>query len=838
MSNHEKNVTRRTVLKGAAGAAVVGAAGVGLTKGASFGSHEHTLPTNAEGIATWGRDAGEWIYSCCNMCGGQCGIKVQVANGLVNKIEPNNWNPKNYTNMSEDFFAGYSKESGTLEGGAICPRGNAGIAQLYDPDRIDAPLKRTNPDRSPGADPKWETISWDQALSEISQKMAVLRDAGEANKLLWMSEDNSFIDPQMDFCALYGTPNYSNHSNICDVARKASFVSVMGDDRPLTDFINSKYILLFGWNPTAAIKWVYLPRILMRGIEKGARLVVVDPYMSDTAAKGQEWVSIIPGTDGAFALALGHVIVRDKLYDADFIKNWTSGFDAYQVLVADKTPEWAAKITGIAAARIESIAHELATTKPALVDTWSGGGQQSNGVQGGRAVAMLNTLIGSWDQPGGMMIANRKGPKHIDLKPSDAAVKTKSLPRFDELEKYPMGHKSGVYAQMFSNLADGKGPYKPKMMMIVFQNPVMSVPGRETVIKGLASLETIVVVDTMLSETAMLADYVLPGTTYLERYDLTNNWVTWPVVSLRQPVVKPIFSQPAEYEIVAALARRLDLRDNTSVPTFSVSAITGKPVENLTEWYEEYLSNELMQGGPAMSLADLKKLPGAVWVDSGGTKFQKYSKPVAPEKLATAWYSGPKNAEGTLIYDKPKTDGGKQIGVVHQGQAVRGFFTATGLVQFFDPSLVTKKSFDGEPVNPVPEYVPRSWLPSADYPLYLINWKEASHTHTRTQNNALLIELKPSNPLMMHPDTAVKRGIRDGDAVIVRSPYGQVYAVVHVTRRMNPSVVGLQHGFGHTALGKQAKGRGTSDGGLRPTKADPLSGMSMHKQTCVEVVRV
>lgn len=837
MSKREQDVSRRNVLKVGAIATAVGATGVGLTGCASFGPNEHPIPTNAAGAAKWGREAGEWIYSCCNMCGGQCGIKVQVANGLINKIEPNNWNPKNYTNMSADFFAGYSKESGTLEGGAICPRGNAGIAQIYDPDRVKQPLKRTNADRSAGADPKWQPISWTQALDEISQKMAALRDAGEANKLLWMSEDNSFIDPQSDFCTLYGTPNYSMHSNICDVARKASFISVMGDDRPLTDFMNSKYILLFGWNPTSAIKWVYLPRILMRGIENGARLVVVDPYMSDTAAKGQEWVSIIPGTDGALALALGHVIVRDKLYDVDFITNWTSGFDSYTALVSDKTPEWAAEITGIPASRIESIAHELGTTRPALVDTWSGGGQQSNGVQGGRAIAMLNTLIGSWDAPGGMMITNRKGPKHIELEVSDVASKTKSLPRFDELDKYPLGHKSGVYAQMFSNLAEGKGPYKPKMMMIVFQNPVMSVPGRETVIKGLSSLETVVVIDTMMSETAMLADYVLPGTTYLERYDLTNNWVTWPVVSLRQPVVKPIFNQPAEYEVVAALARRLDLRDKAGVATFSVSAITGAPVENLTQWYEDYLSNELLQGGPAMSLADLKQLPGAVWVDAGGTKFHKYASPLAPEKLATAWYSGPKDVEGTLIYDKPKTDGGKQIGTVHKGQAVRGFFTATGLAQFFDPSLVTKKSFDGDPVNPIPDYVPRSWLPTAEYPLYLINWKEATHTHTRTQNNALLLEMKPTNPLMIHPDTAAKRGIQDGDEVIVKSPFGQVHAVVQVTLRMNPNVVGLQHGFGHTALGKLAKGRGTADGSLRPTKADPLSGMSMHKQTCVEVVR-
>jgi thiosulfate reductase/polysulfide reductase chain A len=166
--------------------------------------------------------------------------------------------------------------------------------QLYDPDRVKKPLKRTNPDRSPGADPRWQELSWAQALDEIAGELRTLRDAGEAHKLLWISEDHSFTHVQGDFCTLYGTPNYGMHSNLCDVARKASFASVVGHDRPLADFIQSRYILLFGWNPVSAIKWVHLPRIITRAVERGARLVVVDPYLSDTAAKAQEWVSIRP----------------------------------------------------------------------------------------------------------------------------------------------------------------------------------------------------------------------------------------------------------------------------------------------------------------------------------------------------------------------------------------------------------------------------------------------------------------------------------------------------------------------------------------------------------------
>lgn len=835
-------IGRRRFIKKALGVAAGGVAVGSMGGCVSFGSKEHDLPVDAAAKKALGREAGEWIPSCCNMCGGQSGILCHVVDGKLDKIEPNHWNPNNYGNISTDFFDGYTEEYGCAEGGALCPKGNAGIMQLYDPDRVRRPLKRTNPDRGPGADPRWKEISWDQALNEIAADLARLRDSGEAHKLLWISEDHSFTHIQSDFMRLYGSPNYGMHSNLCDVARKASFAAVVGHDRPLADFIQSKYILLFGWNPTSAIKWVYLPRIITRAIERGARLVVVDPYLSDTAAKAHEWVSLRPGTDGALALALGHVIVRERLYDKDYVARWTVGFEEYAELVKSATPAWAESITSVPAPVIERLARELATTRPALVDAWSGPGQHSNGVQGGRAIAMLNSLIGSWDRPGGMIIPDKRGNRHVPVYPDETAEASGKQPRFDELSQYPLGHKSGVYTRMFSNLAAGKGPYTPKMMFCVFQNPMMSVPGSETVAAGIAKLEKFVVIDTMLSETAMLADYVLPGTTYLERYDLNTHWVTWPVVGLRQPVVKPLFGQPAEYEVVALLGRRLGLKDRSGKDFFQIGPLSGKPIENVTEWYEDYLSNELKKGAPAITLEELKALPGAVWVDKGGTRYEKHTAEVAAEKLATAWYDGTPGAdgkypEGTIVYDKPKKDKGVPIGVVVEGAVRIGFSTPSRKAEFASQKLGGMRDADGKPVDALPIYRPRNWQPDKEFPLYLINWKEASHTHTRTQNNPWLLELKPFAPLIIHPDTAARLGIGTGDEVWVESRHGKVRAKVRVTRRIHPEVVGLQHGFGHTALGNRAKGRGISDALLRPTLSDPLSGMALHKEACVRVRR-
>ena len=829
---------RRTFLKaGGAVGATVATGGVvgGLSQ---IGSGEHTINTNPAGRDKWGRQAGEWVFSLCNMCGGQCGIRAHVVNGIVEKIEPNNWNPSNYTNISSDWFDGYTLEAGSKEGSMICPKGNAGIMALYDPDRVKTPLKRTNPDRSVGADPKFQEISWDQAIAEIAGKMKSLRNAGEAHKLLWFAEDASFGHPQQNFAALYGTPNFSLHSNLCDVARKASFKTVMGNDRPLADFIESKYIMLFGWNPTSALKWVHLGRIVPRALEKGAKLVVVDPYMSPTAAKAQEWVSLRPSTDGALALAMANVIIRDKLYDKDFVAKWTTGFDQFADYVKDKTPDWAEKITTVKAARIERLATELATTKPALVDAWSGPGHHSNGVQGGRAIAALNNLIGSWDRPGGMLVPVRNGGKWSQETPDDTAAAGLKQPRFDELTKYPLGHSSGVYAQAFSNLAEGKGPYQPKMAVVVFQNPMKSVPGTPNVAKGLASLETVVVVDTMLSETAMMADYVIPGTNYLERYEIVTPWITWSAMGLRQPVVKPIFGQLAEYEFVTALGRKLGLKNKDGKEYFTIGAVSGQPVDNLTTWYEEEISAEIKGGAPGITLAELRALPGAVWVDTkNGTTYEKHTTPIAQDALATAFYDGDAKADGTLVYDKAKDQGGKVIGVVVGGKVVKGFATPSLRAEFYTKGLADKKDANGKVVNPLPVYEPRDWQPSKDFPLYLINWKEANHTHTRTQNNRWLLDIKPTGPIVVHPDTAAKFGISNDDEIWVESSYGKVKGQVQTSLRMHPEVIGLQHGWGHTALGRSAKGRGTADSALRPTKADPIAGMALHKETCVKIYK-
>lgn len=928
-----KKLGRRKFLQGMA--TVPAALAAGMATGCTATKKDGPGNKSLAGEEKWGRKAGEWIPSCCNMCGGQCGIMAHVVDGQLTKIEPNNWNPNNYCNVSttakgDGFFDGYTVEAGAKEGGALCPKGNAGIMQLYDPNRVKRPMKRTNPEKGVDVDPKWVEISYEQALSEISAKLKALQDAKEQHKLLWWSEDHSFTHIQGDFCEFFGTPNYSNHANLCDVSRKAGFKMVMGDERPLADPIQSKYIMLWGWNPLSALKWVHLGRCFTRGIENGARMVVIDPYMSDTAIKGQEWVPIRPGTDGALALAMCHVIVRDGLYDKEFVEKWSTGFQEFSEYIKDKTPEWAEAITTVPAANITRLAIEVATTKPAVVDVWSGPGQQTNGVQGGRAIACLTALVGGYDRPGTMMIPNKSGNSHVHIHAHPDTEATMKQPRFDGIKDLPWGHKSGVYGRGFERLADGTGPYEPKVGFCVFQNLVMSGPGTTKVVAALKKLETFVVVDTMFSETAQLADYLIPGTVYLERYDWNTHWVTWPTLGLRQPVVKAkeiqaspypfqggIFGQMAEYEFVVALGRTLGLKDAHGAAYYENGPLSNQPQPNLTQWYEEFLSAESKAGAPKMGLEEIKKLPGAVWTDPKGTEYEKYAKalksklvveggkvfdkPAAdPKRKQVASISGDKlvrvmgkveggkilddhgktvgHADGGKVYDKPADaadrkeiavlaggspvetvgmvvdgqafftkgitlldkptrDKGKQIGSLVDGKPLRGFMTPSGKCEFYNADFAKKKDLRGNPVNPLPAYSSREWMPDAGFPLYLINWKEANHTHSRSQNNAWLMDLKPENPLVMARSTAAKLGIKDGDKVWVESKYGKAEAVAKVTDRMHPEVVGAQHGFGHWAMGKIAKGRGTSFADLNYVAYDPMSGQAVHKEICVKVYK-
>ncbi|MFB3853940.1 MAG: molybdopterin-dependent oxidoreductase [Vicinamibacterales bacterium] len=741
-----KNIDRRDFLRLSA----IAGGGIGLSSLSSL-----AFMARSPQAAALKQD--ELIATCCNMCGGTTGILARVYNGRVIKIEPNSSNPVGVCNISTDY------EALKASGARMCPKGNAGIMSLYDPDRLKKPLKRVG-ERGAG---QWQEISYREAVAEIAAKLAEIKATSGPEKVLWFTEDNSFVPIQQGFCNVFGTPNFLQHSNLCDVARKFGFERTLGNGRPLADLRNTRYMLIFGWNPLSATKWAHLPRILLDGLARGAKLVLVDPRCSETAEKalmyGGRWLAIKPGTDGALALAMANVIIREGLYDADFVSNWTVGFTEFAALVKTRTPEWADPITGIPATTIRTVARELAVTKPAVVDAWSGPGQHMNGAEGSRAIAALAGLIGQIDAPGTLILPGRKTPKF------DVPAPSTPLPaRVDGGKaKYPYAHPSGVYVEAREAMLTGQ-PYRPKAAFFVMQNFVFSVPNTRKNLDALNTLELIVSVDTHMSETALMADYVIPGTNYLERYELLPQWVTFPVVALRQPVVPPVFGQKPEYEFVKDLALQLGYNDYP----FNVT-------------YETFLDDAL-KAGLGFGLTELQAMPGATWI-GGNTEYHKYQ--------------------------------------------TSGFATPSKKFEFYSQDMKDKG------LDPLPDFVPTEDRPSAAYPLYIINWKEALHTHSRTMNNRWLMQFHGENELWININRAQTLGIGDGDIVTVENQYGKAQARAKVTRRIHPDVVGMVHGFGHWAGGPFAEGKGTNDGQFVPGKAERLSGMAALKDGAVRVYR-
>jgi thiosulfate reductase/polysulfide reductase chain A len=614
-------LSRRSFLKWSA-AVGAGAAVMGTLPGLF-----RTL-TSAEAAEITDYAQGSWVKSGCNMCGGQCGIDCFVdAKGVLRKIEPTR-DPNNVAGVSSFHDAQLKLTGDQYEFGTLCCKGNAGRRSLYDPDRLQSPMKRVG---ARGSASSFVPITWDQAILAVASKLANIRKTYGARAIFWFGEDHSFTHIQQDVCDGLGTPNYHNHAMLCDVSRKSAFRSVIGDERPLADLEGADFLLVFGWNFLSAIKWTWLAKAFSRGRRKADhKFVYVDPVFNTTASKADKWLQVKPGTDGALALALAHRIIAKGDYDTAFVQAATIGFDAFKAYLQNTAPwgdgtvkdaAWAAGITGIAQADIEALADDLGAAykagKKICIDSWSGPGHKGNATQGGRAVVALCALFGAIDKPGTMIFPERNGPGRLakesgwpaydgwradgtkDITLTEAAVSNRNLidatgkawpagtaiPKGTKFtRKYLYGHGSGSYVDALETMITQRDflgiPYPAKAAVVVFQNLMMSVPEVERTRKALEAMEFVLVVDTHMSETAEMADIVIPGTSYLERFDFNARWVTFRAVNLRQPVVKPwIAGGRSETQFL------MDVGGAIGIPGFKVKPErTVDELQNKKEW--------------------------------------------------------------------------------------------------------------------------------------------------------------------------------------------------------------------------------------------------------------
>ncbi len=475
-----------------------------------------------------------YIPSMCEMCVWRCGLIAKVKDGRVVKLDGNPEHPHSRGNL--------------------CPRGQSGLMNTYDPDRILTPLIRVGK-RGEG---KFRKASWDEALDLVASKMLEIKEKYGPEAMVF-STTHCLTQPQFEnLLYAYGSPNYGTQRSLCFNAMITAFQLTYGVEEPSRRYDNVDFILMVGRNLMEAISTSETGE-LSRALDRGAKLVYLDPRYTKTASKATEWIPIRPGTDAAFLLAMINVIVTNQLADCEFVKQYVVGCDNIQDEMKKYTPQWAEQITGVPAETIERIAREYAAAKHcAMVHPGWRTSNFVNSFQTERAIATLNALSGTVLRPGGCLSAELLSETAGLGAPPQPPYPRISALRLDGVPwKYPLVPlKLGVFQELRDNILTGE-PYQAHGWFIARQNPILALPDRNKTLQAFGKMDFIVTIDILMNDTAWFSDVILPEASYLERYD-----PLLPVdgkAFIRQPVIEPQGEAKSTLWIYKQLGERLGI---------------------------------------------------------------------------------------------------------------------------------------------------------------------------------------------------------------------------------------------------------------------------------------
>jgi anaerobic selenocysteine-containing dehydrogenase len=465
------------------------------------------------------------LGACHHDCPDTCSWQVTVVDGVATKLVGNPEHP--------------------VTRGTLCPKVNRFLDRVYHPDRVLTPLRRTGAKGSG----EFAPISWDDAIDDIAGRMRGLIDAGKAESILQFSfaGTQGMIQMGVLLDAFFDAIGASDvHRELCGTTATVAAAKVLG--RPFgidpETLRHSKTIVLWGTNTRITNR--HLWPVIEEARAAGATVVVVDPVRTDTAREADVFVQLRPGSDVALVLGLVHVLDRDGLLDTEWLREHTVGWDELKASAGDWTPDRAAAATGIDAARIEWLAHRMATETPTGIRVLIGPEHRENGEDIMRAVAMLPCVLGSWREVGG------------GLARSTARWFSSSL----NVPRHRPARRSINMARLGEALTDPAALDVPIEMLVVHNsNPAVILPDQNRVVAGLERDDLFtVVVEQFMTDTARYADIVLPATTQLEHLDLADAWGHL-YLALNQPAIAPRGEALPNTEIARRLAAALGLDD-------------------------------------------------------------------------------------------------------------------------------------------------------------------------------------------------------------------------------------------------------------------------------------
>ncbi|MGE0867389.1 MAG: molybdopterin-dependent oxidoreductase [Kofleriaceae bacterium] len=727
--------------------------------------------------------------------------------------------------------------------GRNCAKGPATLNQVTDPDRILVPLKRAG-ERGEG---RWVQVSWDQALDDIAGRIRKALVEQRHNEVMYhvgRPGEDGFTERVL---AAWGVDGHNSHTNICSSGGRAGYQFWMGFDRPSPDYANADVILLVSAHLESGHYFNPHAQRIMEAKQRGAKLIVLDVRMSNTATHADHWLAPQPGSEAAIFLAVAHHVIATRRYNREFVRRWWNwqeymaverkrpgaSFEQFEAELATLwstfTFEHASRESGIDAAQLRTIADVIASAGTRLSShNWrSAAAGNLGGWQVSRTMFLLNALLGAVGCEGGTYPNgwNKFVPRPIYTPPHPHTWNELTWP-----VEFPlaMNELSFLLPHL---VGDGRGAIDVYFTRVY--NPVWTNPDGFSWIEMLTDPDKVrlhVALTPTWSETALYADYVLPMGVGSERHDLHSyetHDAQW--LGFRQPVMRAArerlgtpsgdtrASNPGEVweenEFWIELSWRIDRDGSLGVRKYFESK--QRPGDKLgVDEYYGYIFERSVPGLPERAAAEqltplaFMRRYGAFEVNRGvGPLHEQLVPPdelddVKIDPIGRVYTRAPKPAPQNLVPTPtldPDPEGRRLVGVEIDGNIMRGFPTPSGRLEFWSRTLAEWGWSDVA----LPAYIESHVHPNqlaGDQLVLIPTFRLPIQVHTRSGNSKWLDEIAHTNPLWMHPRDAARIGVTTGDLVRVETELGYFVLKVWVTEGIKPGCVACSHHMGRWKL--------------------------------------
>ncbi len=720
--------------------------------------------------------------------------------------------------------------------GRNCAKGPATINQVHDPERIRFPLKRVGK----RGDGQWERVTWDEVLDDIGGRIRkALIEGRQKEVMVHLGRPGHELIYLQRILHAWGIDGHNSHTNVCSASARAGYAFWHGIDRPSPDHANAHFILLLSAHLEAGHYFNPHAQRIIEAKLRGTRVCVIDTRLSNTASMADYWLSPWPGTEAALLLAIAHVLIREGLYNRDFLRRWVNWeeylreeqpglpqtFEAFEAALADLyatyTPEFAEQESGVSAAQIVAVARDIGRAGPALAThVWRNAAAGNlGGWQVARALEFLTVLMGGVSTPGGTApnLCNKAIPAPPLMPPPANVWSELLMPKEYPLAFFEMSFLLPHF------LKEDRG--KLAMYFTRVYNPVWTNPDGMSWIETLTDehlVECHACLTPIWSETAWFADYVLPMGHASERHDLLSqetHAARW--ISFRQPVLRVALEKQGkqfpltwqaheaaglgqvweEDEFWIELSWRIDPDGSLGIRKYFESPY--RPGEKLTvEEMYRWIFEHSVPGLP-VSAAREGLTPFAYMRKYGSFLMEEntyltHEKALTPDELCGAHV----NHETKVILKD-----GQPIGVEIDGTARLGFPTPTRKLEFFSRTL---KEW-GWPEHAIPGYIQShvhwSVIDREQGEMCLLpTFRLPTLIHTRSGNAKWLYEISHTNPLWLHPKDAHRFGVKTGDLLKVSTAIGYFVDKVWVTEGIRPGVLACSHHIGRWRLKEEMGG--------------------------------